>query len=325
VRRRTRLTVAVIDDDARADAWPDAAPEELVSAGPWRFRLRGTEMADVTYDGTPVLRAVRFVTRDHDWRTAEDTLVARTVDQTSTGVGVRISARSGFDGEDVLEYTLAVRIEGDVLRVDGSATTLRPFRRNRIGLVALHPAALAGVPLVVEHPDGRPSVTTYPLWIAPHQPAVDVVGYRWTAGSTTVGMTLSGDVFEMEDQRNWSDASFKTYSTPLAEPFPVALEPGASVRQALTLRCAHVRTGGTVTVLSDVPPVDDPAAEPVAGPAPGSSCSRHRPRQRCDRPTTTCGRACRSWSSRSSGLRTSPPCWRRPAATPSTHRSTSAS
>jgi hypothetical protein len=268
VRRRTRLTVAVIDDDARADAWPDAAPEELVSAGPWRFRLRGTEMADVTYDGTPVLRAVRFVTRDHDWRTAKDTLVTRTVDQTSTGVGVRIAARSGFDGEDVLEYTLAVRIEGDVLRVDGSATTLRPFRRNRVGLVALHPAALAGVPLVVEHPDGRPSVTTYPLWIAPHQPAVDVVGYRWTAGSTTVGMTLTGDVFEMEDQRNWSDASFKTYSTPLAEPFPVALEPGASVRQALTLRCAHVRTGGTVTVLSDVPPVDGPAAEPVAGPAP---------------------------------------------------------
>ena len=140
MERGTGLTDAVIDDDARADAWPDATPDEDVTVGPWRLRLRGTEVADLTHDGTPVLRAVRFVTRDHDWRTAEDTLVTRTVERTSTGVDIRIVARSGFDGDDVLEYTLALRIEGDVLRVDGSATTLRPFRRNRVGLVALHPA-----------------------------------------------------------------------------------------------------------------------------------------------------------------------------------------
>ena len=35
-----------------------------------------------------------------------------------------------------------------------------------------------------------------------------------------------GEVFESEDQRNWGDYSFKTYSTPQARPKPVAVAPG---------------------------------------------------------------------------------------------------
>jgi len=44
-----------------------------------------------------------------------------------------------------------------------------------------------------------------------------------------------GEVFEMEDQRNWTDASFKTYSTPLALPFPVEVAEGTTVAQSVTL------------------------------------------------------------------------------------------
>jgi hypothetical protein len=47
---------------------------------------------------------------------------------------------------------------------------------------------------------------------------------------------LEGDVFEMEDQRNWTDASYKIYSTPLRLPFPAKMEAGAEVRQVVTLR-----------------------------------------------------------------------------------------
>ena len=36
----------------------------------------------------------------------------------------------------------------------------------------------------------------------------------------------------MEDQRNWTDASFKTYSTPLSEPIPVTVKAGTRISQA---------------------------------------------------------------------------------------------
>jgi hypothetical protein len=46
---------------------------------------------------------------------------------------------------------------------------------------------------------------------------------------------LEGDIFEMEDQRNWTDASFKTYSTPLALPLPVQVVKGTRIAQSVTL------------------------------------------------------------------------------------------
>jgi hypothetical protein len=39
----------------------------------------------------------------------------------------------------------------------------------------------------------------------------------------------------MEDQRNWTDASFKTYSTPLKKPFPVEVKAGTKISQTFAL------------------------------------------------------------------------------------------
>ena len=50
---------------------------------------------------------------------------------------------------------------------------------------------------------------------------------------------LEGDIFEMEDQRNWTDASFKTFSTPLRIPYPVEIGQGTRIRQAVTLALRH--------------------------------------------------------------------------------------
>ena len=50
---------------------------------------------------------------------------------------------------------------------------------------------------------------------------------------------MEGETFETEDQRNWSDASFKTYGTPLALPLPVEVTSGhahPAVGHALPVR-----------------------------------------------------------------------------------------
>ena len=40
---------------------------------------------------------------------------------------------------------------------------------------------------------------------------------------------MQGDIFEMEDQRNWTDASYKTYVRPLALPWPYTLPAGTEL------------------------------------------------------------------------------------------------
>jgi hypothetical protein len=47
---------------------------------------------------------------------------------------------------------------------------------------------------------------------------------------------FDGDVFEMQDQRNWTDANFKTYGTPFSVPYPLTIKAGQQVYQRVTVK-----------------------------------------------------------------------------------------
>ncbi len=50
-----------------------------------------------------------------------------------------------------------------------------------------------------------------------------------------VTVRLEGETFEMEDQRNWSDASFKTYPRPIGLPWPFEIAAGTRLAQTVSL------------------------------------------------------------------------------------------
>jgi hypothetical protein len=89
----------------------------------------------------------------------------------------------------------------------------------------------------VETVDGDRASSVFPALVAPHQPfrMVRAILHEVTPG-VEAEARMEGDVFETEDQRNWSDASFKTYSTPLHLPYPVEVPEGARVAQSVTVR-----------------------------------------------------------------------------------------
>ena len=128
-------------------------------------------------------------------------------------------SRSAFPGK--------ARLKGEAasleFRFDGRAQN--SFLRNRIGLCTLHPIVeCAGKACRVQHSDGSWEEGTFPLFISPHQPFKDIRALSWNPSERVhADIQFEGEVFEMEDQRNWTDASFKTYSTPLELPFPVEL------------------------------------------------------------------------------------------------------
>ncbi len=49
-------------------------------------------------------------------------------------------------------------------------------------------------------------------------------------------VTIEGDLLELQDHRNWTDANFKSYATPLALGFPFTSTDGQRIRQVVTLR-----------------------------------------------------------------------------------------
>ncbi|WP_369070453.1 hypothetical protein [Kineococcus terrestris] len=224
----------------------DPAPVHLEAAG-WQLDLVGGQLEELARGGRAVLRAVRLVVRDRDWGTVPADVQRLSVEHRHDGLDVTVRARAR--GRDVdVSWEVRARVDRDGVRVSGEARALAPSWCNRVGLVLLHHADLAGTDLLVHHPGGTRTTTRFPREIAPHQPARDVAGLEWPAPAGRVRADLSGDVFEVEDQRNWTDASYKTYSTPLERPFPVHLERGSTVHQELVLRVLDAAPGG-----ADVP------------------------------------------------------------------------
>ncbi|SDY77556.1 hypothetical protein [Herbiconiux ginsengi] len=214
-------------------------------SGPWALEVRGDEVADLTHGGRRVLRSIRAVVRDRDWNTA-----SWITGQPVAGERMlRIPLRSTGYGSD-LRGEVVVAATPDGLSVTFDAVSHGAFATNRTGLVVLHPPQTSGAALRVRHPDGTRSSTTFPVALSAHQPVFDIAGLRWSDDGSEISVDFSGDVFEMEDQRNWTDASFKTYSRPLSLPFPYDLAAGERVRQRIDV---------------EVRPVDDGAApEPAA-------------------------------------------------------------
>lgn len=214
-----------------------APPVRLLSAGPWTARLVGDELAHVSYAGREVLRAVKAVVRDHNWRTPKPSVRNVEIKQDDDGLQVRWAvAFAGYgveyDGQLTAEFTPAT------VEISFEGAAAQAFRSNRIGLVVLHPPAEAGREITVEHPDGGSTAAQFPHDISPHQPFTDIAALEWADAGTAFRISFTGDVFETEDQRNWTDASFKTYSTPLSLPFPVAVAAGDTVRQSVLLEAA---------------------------------------------------------------------------------------
>lgn len=218
------------------------------SAHDWSIEVRGDELAEIRYGGRMLLRAVRAAVRDRGWLTVPVQVLS--VDSDASSLTLRLQ-HAGLGAR--LDSTLRVAARVDALRIEWDAVNADAFETNRTGLVVLHPATDAGRSAVVVHPDGSSEHVAFPTAISPHQP---IVGIRELRVDDEFALEFAGDVFEMEDQRNWTDASFKTYSRPLELPYPYPLDAGEHVQQSITIR---------VLGAGRVPSVDGDAIALVAG------------------------------------------------------------
>lgn len=214
-------------------------PLRLLRAGPLSALLdvESGFLRQICLGEIELVRGIYGAVRDRDWGTVAPALDELEVVEDQDRFTVRFAAvcRRG-DIDFHWRGTITGEADGRLeYRFDGVAR--RDFLRNRIGLCVLHPIAeCAGKPCLVEHADGTRTSGRFPGSISPHQPFFNLRALTHEAApGIRVEVRLEGDQFKMEDQRNWTDASFKTYSTPLDRPFPVAVRAGTRVRQSVVV------------------------------------------------------------------------------------------
>src|SRR4051812_15505244 len=220
----------------------DPLPEQVeLSAGPISLLFEDGCIRYLRYGEREILRRVYAAIRDHAWRTIPGKIRDLKIDRADQSFVITFRSEHEFD---LVHYVWSGRIEGAAdgtigFEFDGESRSA--FRRNRIGFCVLHPPrAVIGAKCKATHADGSVTLEKFPGTIAPVQPIggfkdLQAISYEVLPG-TWVTTRLEGDVFETEDQRNWGDDSFKTYSTPVSLPMPVEIWPGDRVRQRVEVR-----------------------------------------------------------------------------------------
>lgn len=212
----------------------------------------GAFLRAVALKGEELFRGIGFVVRDRNWgtyRLEAEPQVERSPDRITIAVRGRIA---GADG--ALDWRLDWTITPQGLSGRMRCESAEGFPTARTGFVVLHAVpACRGRAVTITHADGQAEDSEFPVAVSPHQPFFDIAGMDYaTAAGSRLRLRFLGEAFETEDQRNWTDASYKTYSRPLTKPFPYCIGPDTADEQSIHLEILDI---GSAMDAGESPPV----------------------------------------------------------------------
>lgn len=224
------------------------APAESAKlrAGPLTLLLEQGSLRYIRFGDVEILRRIYVAVRDSNWQTIPYVLSKVKVKIKAQSFHITFTADHNQDG---INFTW----DGDICGApDGTITfsitgiARSTFWRNRIGFCVLYPADLAGSEAEVYHIDESLEKAIFPVDLVSDQPVKPFIDLKRVAHEFQPGhwaeVEFEGDLFEMEDQRNWTDASYKVFGTPLRILFPVEVQEGTKILQSITLRIKESST-----------------------------------------------------------------------------------
>jgi hypothetical protein len=228
----------------------EAPPERIgVRAGAVTAELVGPDLRTLTLAGRELAQRIYVAIRDEGWGTVPGVLSQVEVEQTADSFGISFTSRhrqGPIDFEWQASFTGSP--DGTIsCEMDGVAHAA--FRYAKIGFNVHHPllesVGRAWRATGVDGPlEGRidrqiePQRVVDGVLTAMFPPYSDLaISY---GEGQEVAFAFEGDLFELQDHRNWSDGNFKSYGTPLAVPWPMDAEPGQRFHQRIVVRALGI-------------------------------------------------------------------------------------
>ncbi|MDB5102829.1 MAG: hypothetical protein JWP91_518 [Fibrobacteres bacterium] len=208
-----------------------------LNAGPFSLLFEEGQLRRIRLGNREVVRRIYLTVRGPDW----STIPGRIEDlQLEAGNGEFVIQFNSHHRLGDVDFSWTVGIRGFAtgeIRMEAHGKAGSAFLTNRVGICVLHPLQeCAGMPALIRGTDDEPREGKFPEAIEPQQPFLafkeiaHVVEKEWLAL-----VRLEGETFEMEDQRNWTDGSFKTYCPPQDQPKPRKMDSGWETMQRVTL------------------------------------------------------------------------------------------
>jgi len=226
-------------------------------AGPLSLQFEAGDLRYVRYGEHEIIRRIYVAVRDRNWGTIPMRITDLRIDATDDLFTITYSADHQ---EREIDFHWNATIQGTPngeisFSMQGQARST--FDRNRLGFCVLHPPTCAGALCRVVQEFGDLVEKPFPRLIAPapkEDPFQEIREMSYQVDRDVwAELRFEGDIFETEDQRNWSDGSYKTFCTPLRLPFPVEIKEGTQVSQRVNFRVRFDRKPLIVATPTTVP------------------------------------------------------------------------
>jgi len=236
----------------------EALPETVaLRAGPLVLEYRAGEIGNIVLGTHPVVQRIYAAVRDRSWGTVANVITNERINQSRDAFDLSFDAKNQ---QGDIDFAWRAELIGDAF---GNITFLfdgevrKSFMTCRIGLCILHPLQTCrGKACIVEQEGAGEVEGVFPQYVVSGEvpPFIDMKGMTYeVTPSTHVRLRFEGDLFELEDQRNWTDAPYKTFCTPSRLECPRQVTAGTRIRQSV--RCSLLSSGpipvGSVTARRD--------------------------------------------------------------------------
>jgi len=238
----------------------DLSPHEL-RAGPVRLKLQDGQLRYIHVGDKEIVRRIYFAVRDGNWNTAMPTYTLMQVEDGGDHFTVRMAADCRMGKVDFSWKGVVTGAADGTITFHAEGTPNADFDSNRIGLCVLYGnAALATHSFET---DGTPADGTFPALVSPTLVGSQFHKLQYTTDAGLhVSCSLDGAIFDVEDQRNWGDSSWKAYA-----PLPYAYKQvgkGDVKSQTVTLTVSGVNAANsTPTARPD--PIRVTLGQPIEG------------------------------------------------------------
>jgi D-apionolactonase len=246
---------------------PISRDQQHVSNGPLTAILDGPELANIRLRGAEIVRRILVTVRDTNWDTVQPRLLSSSISTEGDQLSIDMEGEH-VAGEISFRWRVSIRTSDTGLVYELDGYTDGDFPYSRIGLCVLHPVGTCAGAAYRSSSSSETHSGVLPITITPQTvvdgipiplfPPFDRLELDPGTGSTII-FGFEGDQFEMEDQRNWTDDSFKSYCTPASLGSPHQATRGQRFHQSVEVRA--------INFAAEARDASEPIAVEIGGPS----------------------------------------------------------
>jgi len=191
-----------------------------LTAGPLKMQFADGNLRYIKLGDKEILRSIYVAIRDRNWGTVKNSINSVEIERNENNFSISYKVENR---NQEIDFMWIGKIKGETdgtisFSMEGRAR--KDFYKTRIGFCILYPLKCAGVPCKYDEKVKSKDLKSFSHRITPG---------LWAR------LDFTGDIFEMEDQRNWTDASYKIYCTPLTLPYPVKVMENQEIKQSVKI------------------------------------------------------------------------------------------